>query len=75
MLRGVGFEILDGGYVDSLGFLATLAFKAADDGSGAINVRALRFYDRVVFPLSRILDHLVGGFVGKNVYLIARKPN
>jgi len=73
-LLAARFEIIEGGYVDSLGFFATLVFKAVDDGSGDIGVGALRFYDRVVFPLSRILDRVVGGLFGKNVYVIARKP-
>jgi SAM-dependent methyltransferase len=74
MLVKAGFDIVGGRYVDSLGFVATLVFKAVDRGCGDLNVRAVTLYDRGVFPLSRILDRLTGTIGGKNVYLVARKP-
>lgn len=61
-------------YVDSLGFLAALAFKWLGNERGDIDRRALRLYDRFVFPPSRALDRLVGRWFGKNVLLTARKP-
>ena len=34
----------------------------------------LQIYDRVVFPLSRVLDGLLSRVVGKNLLLTARRP-
>ena len=62
------------GYVDSLGFIATLFFKYFGGDSGGINRGMLRLYDRAVFPVSRACDALTGSWYGKNLLLIARKP-
>ena len=56
-LEAAGFTIEKIGYVDSLGFAATLVFKAIDNGRGDINRRMLRLYDRVVFPASSRARH------------------
>lgn len=71
--RRAGFVVEQSKYCDSLGFCATLAYKAVDSGDGTINRRALVLYDRLVFPLSRALDGLVGTFVGKNVSVLATR--
>ena len=68
-----GFAIERVMYVDSLGFFATLAFRAIGDRGGEINPRALLLFDRLVFPLSRILDYAVHPWFGKNLLLVARK--
>lgn len=72
-VTAAGFAIERVAYVDSLGFIATLAFKAIGDRGGEINPRALRLFDRLVFPLSRVLDYAVHPWFGKNLLLIARK--
>lgn len=61
-------------YRDSLGFLASLAFKFVGRGDGTINERALVAYDRWAFPLSRRLDRVTGRWFGKNLWAIARRP-
>jgi SAM-dependent methyltransferase len=71
-VRAAGFAVERCAYVDSLGFFAALVFKIGDRGAGDINRRALRLYDRAVFPLSRIIDRLTGRWFGKNLLLIAR---
>jgi SAM-dependent methyltransferase len=68
-----GFDVEQVRYVDSLGFIATLLFKLLDNGRGDINRSMLRLYDRVVFPVSRLLDGLAHRWFGKNVLLVARK--
>jgi SAM-dependent methyltransferase len=69
-----GFTIDRCTYVDSLGFFATLLFKAIGDGSGSINRTALRLYDRLVFPVSKVVDVLMRRWLGKNLLLVARRP-
>jgi SAM-dependent methyltransferase len=73
-LEAAGFEIREMRYADSLGFAATLLFKAFDDGSGDVNRRALRLYDRLAFPVSRALDALTHRWFGKNLLALAAKP-
>lgn len=68
-----GFRCSRVTYADSLGFLATLAYKMVGDQSGTVNKAALITYDRFVFPISRALDRVFGGLVGKNLLLIGKK--
>ncbi len=74
-LQSAGFTVVRSRYADSLGFTATLVYKTLDKGMGQINVRLLKAYDRVVFPLSRALDCLLGSLFGKNLYVLAVKPD
>lgn len=71
-VRSAGFKVERVAYVDSLGFFAALLFKAIGDRGGELNPRALRLYDRVIFPLSRIIEVATQRWFGKNVLLIAR---
>jgi SAM-dependent methyltransferase len=74
-LEAAGFEILEMRYADSLGFAATLMFKILDDGSGGVNRRLLKLYDRLAFPVSRALDTLTHRWFGKNLLALVRpKP-
>lgn len=70
-LRAAGFEVHTMRYVDSLGFAATLMFKAIDDGKGDVNRRLLRVYDRLAFPVSRMVDALTHRWLGKNLMALA----
>lgn len=72
-VRAAGFQVERVAYVDSLGFLATLAFKVVGDRGGEINPRALKVYDRAIFPLSRVIDKAAQRWLGKNLLLIARR--
>ena len=71
-VRTAGFTIERVAYVDSLGFFATLVFKLVGGSGGEINRSALKFYDRVLFPISRIIDRAAQRWFGKNLLLIAR---
>ncbi len=65
--------ILECRYVDSVGFVASLYLKHFGRRDGHLSREMVRFYDRWVFPISRVLDTLLHPFVGKNVYLVAEK--
>ena len=73
LVEKCGFELLHASYVDSLGFLAAVLYRLVDRGDGEINRGALAAYDRFVFPISRILDRIVGRLFGKNVVVLARR--
>jgi SAM-dependent methyltransferase len=68
-----GFDVERVGYVDSIGFFATLLFKLAGNKDGNVNREALKMYDRCVFPLSRALDIVTKRWFGKNLLLLAGK--
>lgn len=72
-LREAQFKVVSARYVDSIGFFASLYFRFAGNESGTLNHKALVFYDRVVFPVSRFCDILLSPFFGKNVVVFAQK--
>ncbi|MDB6107823.1 MAG: methyltransferase protein [Gammaproteobacteria bacterium] len=73
MMRSSGLQVTYARYCDSLGFLATLLYKLLGSREGALNPSAVRLYDRVAFPVSRLLDRFVGYLFGKNVVVVATK--
>ncbi|GIL39522.1 hypothetical protein TMPK1_17590 [Rhodospirillales bacterium TMPK1] len=74
LLRQAGFRIERDTYVDSLGFFASLGLRFFDRSGGVLNPKTVRLYDRIGFPLSRLMDVFVGPFFGKNVLIRAVKP-
>ncbi len=60
-------------YVDSLGFLAALTFRLLRRESTSLTAKSIGWYDKWIFPLSRMLDVLFHRFVGKNVFVICKK--
>ena len=75
VLQSVGFEVSQGRYVDSLGFLAALVYKLVGDRSGSVSPGSVALYDCVIFPLSRVIDFLSVGSFGKNMAIVATKPS
>lgn len=71
MLRRAGFALEHSRYADSLGFFAALLFGYS---SVEISPRSIWLYDRLLFPVSRLLDPLLGHFFGKNLMVVCRKP-
>jgi len=61
-------------FVDSLGFLAALAYRCAGQTDGEITPRAVRAYDRFVFPVSLFADRVLHRVGGKNLLLRAVRP-
>ena len=68
-----GLEIRHASYVDCLGFLAALIYRALGS-SGTINSASVRIYDRIAFPVSLIADRLCSRILGKNLLVVAGKP-
>ena len=73
-VEAAGLSVEQGRYADCLGFFATLVYKFFGDDSGQIDERALVAYDRIAFPLSRLADVVFGRFFGKNVFIVATRP-
>lgn len=64
-------------YVDSAGFFAVLFFKyiVGNKTGGVLPRRSLILFDRVFFPIGRLLDQLgFGLLLGKNLFVVAQKP-
>jgi hypothetical protein len=70
---GTGFIVNKIEYVDSLGVLATLLYKAFGNSKGRINTKALASYDLIAFPISRVLDKLFNQVGGKNLLVVCEK--
>jgi SAM-dependent methyltransferase len=75
LVRAAGFELERADYVDCLGFPAGLAYRFFGDRDGGLNVGAVRLYDRVLFPVSRLLDRALSRWLGKNLLVTARRPD
>jgi hypothetical protein len=73
-VRDAGFIVEYAGYVDRLGFFAGIVYRFFGNEDGGLDLRAVRFYDRVVFPVSRILDRIAWRFLGKNLLLRTIRP-
>lgn len=68
------FDVSKLEYVDFGGFWITLLYKLLGSKNGDINKLSLIIFDRVIFPLGRLIDKLTQGKIcGKNVLAIARK--
>jgi SAM-dependent methyltransferase len=68
-----GLLVEDVRYADSLGFLATLAYRLVGRRDGEITPASVRLYDRWVFPLSLGLDRVLHGVLGKNLVVRSRR--
>ena len=73
-LERAGFIVDRARYADCIGFFATLAYRLVGDRDGGLNPNAVRFYDRILFPISRVLDRIFEHFFGKNLLVLAHKP-
>jgi SAM-dependent methyltransferase len=72
-VTAAGFRIERVAYADSVGFFATLLFKAIGNDDGNVSIGALKLYDRLVFPISRALDQVAQRWFGKNLLLACTK--
>jgi len=72
-VTAAGFSVERVAYADSVGFFATLLFKAVGNKDGSVSVGALKLYDRLIFPLSRALDLVTQHWFGKNLLLACTK--
>jgi SAM-dependent methyltransferase len=75
VMLSAGFTVEKHAYTDALGFFAALVYKIIyRQSDGILNKSSVRFYDRFLFPVSRILSPLLSKVLGKNLYVIAYKP-
>lgn len=72
MANNNNMTILKLHYCDPVGFAAALAFKATRNSSGVISAKSVKFYDRIAFPISTLLEPILKHTFGKNVVLVAK---
>lgn len=70
-VSAAGFEIKQARYVDSVGFIAALVFKYIGSKDGSLNRKAVILFDRLVFPVSLLLDLATQKLFGKNLLIVA----
>lgn len=70
-----GITVNDIFFSDSLGFFATILFKIiGDKKEGKTSMATLLFYDRFLYPISKLLDFIgFKFFLGKNILIAGRK--
>lgn len=73
-LIAAGFCIEALRYADSIGFLASLAYRLLPNATGNVSPTSVAFYDRWIFPLSQLADRALCRLGGKNLVAIAAKP-
>ena len=69
-----GYDIKRLKYSDSLGWFVTLLFKLIGSRKGRINRKVLLFYSNFLLPISILMDRVLSPFIGKNLIVIAEKP-
>jgi SAM-dependent methyltransferase len=70
-LETAGYAIEEMRYCDSVGFMLAALFKVIGSTSGEPGVFSLTVFDRMLWPISRMVD-IVNPFFGKNVLAVAR---
>ncbi len=70
-----GFDVEDVYYQDSIGFFLSLIFKWIGNKDGRVNPIILKFFDTILFPISRFFDIFFKSFFGKNVVIVATNPS
>lgn len=73
-LETAGFAVDEARYVDSLGFFAWALLKWLGHTDGVVSRKSIVFYDRVCFPVSVVGDFILRRWIGKNLLVIAGKP-
>jgi SAM-dependent methyltransferase len=73
LVQRAGFSIETLRYADTLGFIVTLLFRLSRRGAETLTPTSIGFYDRWIFPPSRVFDLLFNRLFGKNVFVLCRK--
>lgn len=69
-----GLKIQSIKYFDFLGYFITLLYKYIGDKNGNISKNSILIYDKIIFPISTILDIVsFGQITGKNIILSVKK--
>jgi SAM-dependent methyltransferase len=73
LVSASGLRLISVRYADSLGFIAAMLYRALGRDDGDIDARAVKLYDRYIFPVSRCVDVFLSRWLGKNLMLVAER--
>jgi SAM-dependent methyltransferase len=73
-LRDAAFAVDDLYYADVFGYFVTAIFKLVGNTMSNANPVTLRIYDRLIFPVGRIVERVMRVPVGKNIVALATRP-
>lgn len=74
LVSSQGLKVIATGYADCLGIGAALFFRLFGNKEGRLSSAGVRAYDRLLMPVSVALDRIFNPFLGKNVWIVCRKP-
>lgn len=74
LLKDCGYKIEKSFYFDCLGFIFAYLYKHTNK-KGNITLQQILIYDRLLFPISRVLDRIFSKSMGKNIVLVLKKEN
>jgi SAM-dependent methyltransferase len=72
LARKTGLTISSVKYCDPIGFMSALAYRAVG-GSGNLSHASVWIFDRILFPISKVLEFFTQKLFGKNVLVIYTK--
>lgn len=72
LVEGLELTQVDVRYHDPIGYWAAYLYKKFDN-SGQVSLSMIRFFDTVVFPLSKLMERLFRLGFGKNLSLVGKK--
>lgn len=72
-LERAGFIVERAEYIDSIGYICWWLMGKLPGNKTHIRPCMVIGFDRLIFPLSRIIDHITNQLFGKNLLVIARK--
>ena len=70
-IQVAGFNLERCYYADMLGFTVNWIFKRVSNNVSTVNERTITLYDRVVFPVTRLIERFLRPPFGKNVVAVA----
>lgn len=73
LLNTSGFLVEKYQYIDCLGGIANLIIKFKSNINLGVNVKAIKFFDTYIFPMSLFLDLFFHKIFGRNILVVAKK--
>jgi len=74
LVKNANLQIISCKHFDFIGYFVALVFKFISN-SPTINPTSLIIYDKFLFPISKFIDTITNGsIIGKNLTIIAKKP-
>ncbi len=73
LIKGTNCNVIDFKYKDPIGFFLALLFKLLKRKTNQIKDSDIKIFDKILFPLNKILEKIFFHSFGKNVFLTIQK--